>query len=73
MAIADELTQRLSSQARVAASGTEDFADSDLRYTQYGRPVRMGSCLMLKRAILIDIRHILPQLCLQLNRMWWPS
>lgn len=39
MEIADELSRRLSSEARVAASGTEDFAYSDLRYTQYGRPV----------------------------------
>ncbi|PPJ49625.1 hypothetical protein CBER1_02190 [Cercospora berteroae] len=38
MNIASILSSRLSTAARVGTPGSADFANSDLRYTQYGRP-----------------------------------
>lgn len=37
--IASALSERLSSEASVALPTTAEFEKSDLRYTQYGRPV----------------------------------
>ena len=41
-AIINELPQRLSKEAHVAIDGMNEFERSNLRYTEYGRPVSGG-------------------------------